>query len=246
MNVQYFKVKMKKTKFTIRRDWKKITGILLFISLLLSIGFIIIKMVKTPSVISEDAYAKVRSDYVLMLLQCILGIIVMFIPSFVERKLSIDIPNNMEITYFIFLYCAIYLGEVRNFYYLIPYWDVILHAFSGAMLGALGFSLVCYFNDTDFFEINLSPFFIALFAFCFALAAGVVWEIYEFLADSLIGTNMQKFIIADGTVLVGHAALKDTMKDLIVDAISSLIITIIGYCTIKNNNKTKNRGDKLI
>lgn len=242
MNVQYFKVKMQKTKFTIRRDWKKITGILLFISLLLSIGFIIIKMVKTPSVISEDAYAKVRSDYVLMLLQCILGIIVMFIPSFVERKLSIDIPNNMEITYFIFLYCAIYLGEVRNFYYLIPYWDVILHAFSGAMLGALGFSLVCYFNDTDFFEINLSPFFIALFAFCFALAAGVVWEIYEFLADSLIGTNMQKFIIADGTVLVGHAALKDTMKDLIVDAISSLIITIIGYCTIKNNNKTKNRG----
>lgn len=246
MNVQYFKVKMQKTKFTIRRDWKKITGILLFISLLLSIGFIIIKMVKTPSVISEDAYAKVRSDYVLMLLQCILGIIVMFIPSFVEHKLSIDIPNNMEITYFIFLYCAIYLGEVRNFYYLIPYWDVILHAFSGAMLGALGFSLVCYFNDTDFFEINLSPFFIALFAFCFALAAGVVWEIYEFLADSLIGTNMQKFIIADGTVLVGHAALKDTMKDLIVDAISSLIITIIGYCTIKNNNKTKNRGDKLI
>lgn len=242
MNVQYFKVKMQKTKFTIRRDWKKITGILLFISLLLSIGFIIIKMVKTPSVISEDAYAKVRSDYVLMLLQCILGIIVMFIPSFVEHKLSIDIPNNMEITYFIFLYCAIYLGEVRNFYYLIPYWDVILHAFSGAMLGALGFSLVCYFNDTDFFEINLSPFFIALFAFCFALAAGVVWEIYEFLADSLIGTNMQKFIIADGTVLVGHAALKDTMKDLIVDAISSLIITIIGYCTIKNNNKTKNRG----
>ncbi len=246
MNVQYFEVKMQKTKFTIRRDWKKITGILLFISLLLSIGFIIIKMVKTPSVISEDAYAKVRSDYVLMLLQCILGIIVMFIPSFVEHKLSIDIPNNMEITYFIFLYCAIYLGEVRNFYYLIPYWDVILHAFSGAMLGALGFSLVCYFNDTDFFEINLSPFFIALFAFCFALAAGVVWEIYEFLADSLIGTNMQKFIIADGTVLVGHAALKDTMKDLIVDAISSLIITIIGYCTIKNNNKTKNRGDKLI
>lgn len=79
-----------------------------------------------------------------------------------------------------------------------------------------------------------------------SLAAGVVWEIYEFLADSLIGTNMQKFIIADGTVLVGHAALKDTMKDLIVDAISSLIITIIGYCTIKNNNKTKNRGDKLI
>ncbi len=221
-----------------KRNWKKITGILLFITLFFSIIFIIIKMINAPSVISEDAYTKVRSDYVLMLLQCILGIIVMFIPSVVERKLYIDIPNKMEIMYFIFLYCAIYLGEVRNFYFLIPYWDLILHAFSGAMLGALGFSLVSYFNDMKVLETNLSPFFVALFAFCFALASGAVWEIYEFLADSLLGTNMQKFILADGTVLAGHAALRDTMTDLIVDALSSLTVTVIGYYyTVNSLNK---------
>ena len=227
---------MRKKNPVKRRNWKNVTGLLLFISLLFSIIYIIIKAVKAPSVIGKEAYAKVRSDYVLMLLQCILGIIVMFIPSVVERRLSIDIPNKMEIIYFIFLYCAIYLGEVKNFYYLIPYWDTILHAFSGAMLGALGFTLVCYFNDTDFFGIALSPFFVALFAFCFALASGAVWEIYEFLADSIIGTNMQKFITADGTVLIGNAALRDTMTDLIVDALSSLAVTIIGYKTIKKNN----------
>jgi hypothetical protein len=216
-----------------KRDWKKIVGILLFLSLLVSIIFITFKIIKTPSFTSAEAYSKVKGDYVLMLLQCILGIIVMFIPSVVERKLSVDIPNNMEVMYFIFLYCAIYLGEVRNFYYLIPYWDVILHAFSGAMLGTLGFSLVSYLNDLKFLNTNLSPFFVALFAFCFALASGAVWEIYEFVADSLIGTNMQKFIIADGTVLSGHAALRDTMTDLIIDALSSLAVTIIGYYTIK-------------
>lgn len=216
-----------------KRDWKKIVGILLFLSLLVSIIFITFKIIKTPSFTSAEAYSKVKGDYVLMLLQCILGIIVMFIPSVVERKLSVDIPNNMEVMYFIFLYCAIYLGEVRNFYYLIPYWDVILHAFSGAMLGTLGFSLVSYLNDLKFLNTNLSPFFVALFAFCFAQASGAVWEIYEFLADSLIGTNMQKFIVADGTVLSGHAALRDTMTDLIIDALSSLAVTIIGYYTIK-------------
>lgn len=216
-----------------KRDWKKIVGILLFLSLLVSIIFITFKIIKTPSFTSAEAYSKVKGDYVLMLLQCILGIIVMFIPSVVERKLSVDIPNNMEVMYFIFLYCAIYLGEVRNFYYLIPYWDVILHAFSGAMLGTLGFSLVSYLNDLKFLNTNLSPFFVALFAFCFALASGAVWEIYEFVADSLIGTNMQKFIIADGTVLSGHAALRDTMTDLIIDALSSFAVTIIGYYTIK-------------
>ncbi|WP_313340172.1 hypothetical protein [Sedimentibacter sp.] len=228
---------MKKIYSAGRRDWKKITGVLLFIFLFFSIIYIIIKMINAPSVISEDAYTKVRSDYVLMLLQCILGIIVMFIPSVVEHKLYVDIPNKMEVMYFIFLYCAIYLGEVRNFYFLIPYWDLILHAFSGAMLGALGFSLVSYFNDMEVLKTRLSPFFVALFAFCFALAAGAVWEIYEFLADSLLGTNMQKFILADGTVLAGHAALRDTMTDLIVDAISSLTVTVIGYYYTINKPK---------
>ena len=126
---------------------------ILFVSLVISIIFVIYKLVNSPSA-SEDGYEKLRSDYVLMLLQCLLGVIIMFIPSVIEHKLSIDIPNKMEVMYFIFLYCAIYLGEVRNFYYLIPYWDVILHAFSDFMLGALGFSLVCYFNDTDFSILN--------------------------------------------------------------------------------------------
>jgi len=229
--------KMRKINSAGKRDWKKITGVILFVVLSFSIIYIIIKMINAPSVISEDAYTKVKSDYVLMLLQCVLGIIVMFIPSIVERKLYIDIPNKMEVMYFIFLYCAIYLGEVRNFYYIIPYWDLILHAFSGAMLGALGFSLVSYFNDMEVLETHLSPFFVALFAFCFALASGAVWEIYEFLADSLLGTNMQKFILADGTVLAGHAALRDTMTDLIVDALSALTVTVIGYYYTADSHK---------
>lgn len=64
----------------------------------------------------------------------------------------------------------------------------------------------------------------------------MVWEIYEFLADGLLGTNMQKFILVDSTVLIGRKALNDTMKDLIVDALSALIITVIGYYTIKKMN----------
>ena len=226
---------MEKNSSKKKRDWRKITGIILFVSLLLSIVFIIIKMIQAPSGIADEAYERVRSDYVLSLLQCILGLIVMFIPALVERKFYIDIPNKMEVAYFVFIYCAIYLGEVRNFYHLIPHWDTILHAISGAMLGALGFTLVSFLNDMEILDTHLSPFFITLFAFCFALAAGAVWEIYEFLADSVLGTNMQRFMTLDGTILVGQAALRDTMKDLIVDAISALAVTIIGYYTIKKN-----------
>lgn len=221
-------------KVSDKDKWKKIVGIMVFVSLLLSIVYATVKIIYAPAGTSSEMYEKVRSDYVLMLLQCILGIVVMAIPSIVEKKASIDIPNNMEIMYFIFLYCAIYLGEVRNFYYLIPNWDTILHAFSGAMLGALGFSLVSFLNDSEHTHIDLSTFFVALFAFCFALASGAVWEIYEFLADEILATNMQKYMLADGTILVGHAALMDTMEDFIVDSLSSLAVTIAGYYSIKN------------
>lgn len=229
---------MNKKKHRKKRDWKKIIGIILFIVLVLSIIFTIIRITQAPSESPLGSHEKIKSDYVLTLLQCILGVIVMFIPTLAERKWSIDIPNNMEIAYFIFLYFAIYLGEVHDFYYLIPHWDVILHAFSGATLGALGFFLVSYFNDAEILDTNLSPFFIAFFAFCFALASGAVWEIYEFLADFILQTNMQKFILADGTVLQGQEALFDTMEDLMVDAISAFAISAIGYFSIKGKKNS--------
>jgi len=222
------------------RDWKKITKLLLFISLVLSMIYAVVRLVQAPSGVPVEIDVKVKSDYVLMLLQCLLGLVVMAIPSIVERRLSIDIPNNMEVVYFIFLYCAIYLGEVHNFYYLIPYWDIVLHAFSGAMLGAVGFYLVYYFNEAEQLNVELSPFFISLFAFCFSLACGAVWEIYEFMTDAVLGTNMQKFMLVGGTVLSGHAAIRDTMTDLMVDAISSLVVTLFSYFTIlKDRDEAK-------
>lgn len=224
------------------RKWKNFISLLLLIILILSIIFIIIRFMQAPAEPSGTGqFTKVKSDYVLTLLQCSLGIVVMKIPSFIERKKAIDIPDMMEIIYFLFLFCAIYLGEVRNFYYLVPYWDNILHAFSGAMLGALGIILVSLLNDEKHLNVKLSPLFIAFFGFCFALTAGTIWEIYEFLADGILSLNMQKFILANGSVLSGREALSDTMMDLIVDALSALFVAVIGYFNLKKQKRNSKR-----
>ncbi len=230
---------MKDSSVKKKRNWKNLIGRFLFVTLFLSIGYTIVRIIMAPSgqPVDTDLYVKVKSDYVLMLLQCLLGLIVMMIPSIIERRFSIDIPNKMEVVYFIFLYCAIYLGEVRNFYYQIPYWDTILHAFSGAMLGALGFSLVSFLNDSQHIHMHLSPFFVAMFAFCFALAAGAVWEIYEYTFDGLLSLNMQKHTLESGVPLVGREALADTMKDIIVDALSALAVSVAGYYQLKRQEK---------
>jgi len=139
----------------------------------------------------------------------------------------------MIIAYAVFLYCAIYLGEVQKFYYNVPHWDTVLHAFSGAALGALGFSLVSLLTRSEAVAFSLSHIFVALFAFCFALSLGVLWEIYEFTMDALVHTNMQKYALENGAQLVGQAALADTMKDLIVDAAGAFAISVIGYISLK-------------
>ena len=45
---------------------------------------------------------------------------------------------------------------------------------------------------------------------------------------------MQKFMLRDGTILLGHEAVADTMIDIIVDSAGALIATVIGYFSIKN------------
>lgn len=213
-----------------KRSWKDVSARILFVTLIFSIVYTIIRIIQTPSnLVSDVEYMKVRSDYVLMLLQCLLGLFVMSLPSIINRRFSIQIPSLVEVLFYIFLYCAIYLGEVRSFYYLIPFWDTILHAFSGFMLGALGFSLVNMLNREVTDYVKLSPFFIALFAFSFAIAFGTIWEIYEFSMDTIFKTNMQKFITYEGVILIGSEALKDTMKDIIVDTLSAFFVSVLGY-----------------
>lgn len=222
--------------FKKKKDWKKIVSLFLVLTLILSVIYSIVMIIISPEgANSTDNFEHFKSDYVLMLLQCSLGLLVMFLPTFIEKRWSIHIPDYMTILYFVFLYCAIFLGEVRNFYYVVPHWDTILHAISGAMLGAFGFLLVSILNDSKKTKVILSPFFVAIFAFSFALAIDAIWEIYEFTCDRLFQLNMQKYRLADGTLLIGNSALKDTMKDLIVDALSALIISVIGYFLIKKN-----------
>lgn len=215
-----------------KRDWSQIAGTVLFVLLVGSVIFAAVRLNYAPTT-SDDPDTRLKSEYVLMIIQCVLGIGLLFLPGLLQKRFSIRLPQPLAIAFFAFLFCAIYLGEVRGFYFRIPFWDTILHAFSGAMLGALGLSLVALLNDTKRVAMHLTPFFVSFFGFCFALAAGTVWEIYEFAGDTFFGTNMQKFMTDSGELLVGRAALSDTMKDLIIDGLAALAVVTVGYFEIR-------------
>ena len=215
-----------------KKDIRKIIAIGILISFIIPVIFLGYRIFNY-----SDDLIRTKSDYILMFVQCLLGILAFFLPSIIAKKANIVIPGNMYYVFVLFLYCAIFLGEVRNYYHTVPHWDTILHLFSGGMLGALGFSVINILNKEHLYDLNLSPVFIAFFAFCFALTLGVFWEIYEFSFDGLLDMNMQKFATMDGTLLVGREALVDTMKDLIVDSIGGACVAIIGYFSLKTRKK---------
>jgi len=210
--------------------------IAMFLTFIGSAVFVAGRMITAPTSIATAAHIRVKSDYVLMLLQCLLGALAMMLPGFLQRKIQLNIPSRMIIVYAVFLYCAIYLGEVHSFYYLVPQWDSILHASSGMALCAIGFSIIGLLNKSESVPLSLSQAFVALFAFCFAISIGAIWEIYEFCADLVLHTNMQKYALESGELFVGQESLVDTMKDLIIDTVGALCVSVIGYMLSKHKD----------
>ena len=206
------------------------------LSFLVPIVYLVLRMIFGGSGSTSEAGFHSESDYLLMLMQCVLGLVTIHLPSILERKFRFELPSLLYGFYIVFLYCAIFLGEVRSFYYLVPQWDSVCHFCSSMMMGFFGLMVVTILNRDRHLAVSLSPFFVCLFAFCFSVALGAVWEIYEFAADGLFGMNMQKFMLADGTVLAGHAALADTLKDIIVDVLGSLLASTIGYFSIRKGD----------
>ena len=122
---------------------------------------------------------------------CLLSLILLIIPIVIQHKFEITLPNTLEIIIYLFIFSAEILGEINNFYHLIPYWDTILHTINGFLATAIGFSLIDLLNNKSK-KFSLSPIYLCLVAFCFSMTIGVLWEFFEYAADKIILLDMQK------------------------------------------------------
>ena len=114
---------------------------------------------------------------------CILTLILFLVPTFLERKIHIDLPDTLEVIILLFIFAAEILGEIQAYYITFPYWDTMLHTLNGFLCAAIGFALVDILNRSERFSIELSPLFLALVAFCFSMTIGVLWEFFECTMD---------------------------------------------------------------
>lgn len=123
---------------------------------------------------------------------CLLTLVLLMMPSIVERKMGVRLPSGLEITIVVFIFAAEILGELACFYVTVPFWDKALHTVSGFIYAAVGYSMVDVLNRHRRVSFEMSPVFLALVAFCFSMTIGALWEIFEFSVDQLFNKDMQK------------------------------------------------------
>ena len=123
---------------------------------------------------------------------CVLTLLLLIIPSFLQVQLKIELPTTLEIIILLFIFAAEIMGEIGSYYTKFPYWDTMLHTMNGFLAAAIGFSLVDILNEDSRVKLNLSPLFVAIVAFCFSMTIGVLWEFFECGVDTFLGMDMQK------------------------------------------------------
>lgn len=131
-----------------------------------------------------------RGDFNNALL-CLISLILFLVPLFLQRALKFTLPTLLESIIFLFIFSAEILGEINNFYGLLPFWDSMLHVINGFLAAAIGFSLVDLLNKNSR-GLNLSSLYVSIVGFCFSMTIGVFWEFFEFATDKVLLSDMQK------------------------------------------------------
>lgn len=222
--------------------WKNLTKsdkfkIILFLLIrIIVIGLIVTSIIELIFAQDNDAQSKaeVRSRTTFILVNSVLTLGATVLPSILEHQLKVEIPSLMEIIFIVFTFLALILGEIANFYAKFDWWDDMLHGSSGILITSLGFILLNTLNKSDKVASKMNPLFVCIFAFCFSVCIGALWEIVEWTIDGIAGTNMQRFSDNDTRALFeGREALRDTMGDIILETCTSFVVAIIGYIDLR-------------
>lgn len=148
-----------------------------------------------------------------------------FILSYLANKKYITLPSSFKATCLVFIFATQYLGELVGFYFTLWWWDLLLHAAAGFYAVVVGEALFKSVNEKQI-RNNRYALFIAMWAFCFSTTISSLWEIFEYIGDSLLKTNM----LQEG--------LRDTFQDLLAGELLALLAAIVIYLKLRYRNSS--------
>ncbi len=160
----------------------------------------------------------------LILFMSAFGFFLTFLPAILEKTLKVKIPASFEVILILFIYGLLLLGKVRGYYAGLHLLAILLNFTSAIVLGLVGLTVLYSLHKED--KINASPLVIAIFSFCFAVAVGVLWEMFEFGLDKFFGFSLQQ------------ESLTSSMGEMAANVAGAIIVSFAGYFYIKNGKIT--------
>lgn len=155
---------------------------------------------------------------------CFLIILVMLLPWIIEKLFKIEIPGALRTVYLIFVFVAHFLGSIVDFYHAFNNYDKLMHFLSGILTGLIAIYIVSLLKGYDKKRFVLNIIFILGFSMLIASA----WEMFEFTCDNIFGKDAQNVLTT---------GVDDTMWDMIVAFIGSILVSILYIVEVKTHKK---------
>ena len=134
------------------------------------------------------------------------------LPAAFEGLTQIRLQRGFVFACGLYAVLTVMLGELADLYQRVAWWDVAMHAASGAVLALMG--LVIALTLLGRSRAAVGPSLPLAFALCFAAGIAGVWEMFEFVLDERFGFRTQ------------NESLHDTMHDIIVGCSAALVATL--------------------
>ncbi|MDF2675939.1 MAG: hypothetical protein K0Q97_229 [Bacillota bacterium] len=170
-------------------------------------------------------FTKQWSEFYLSLLTIVL-LLMPFLITYISKKKKVNLPNSFNLVSTIFIFLALYLGEILNFYDIIRWWDLLLHAIFGFYLVIISYHLIdgVIVHTTKTSKKRLL-FVKTIFSFSFTVTLGVLWELFEAAGDFLVNSHMVK------------GGLEDSASDLLVKIIAAFFTSLYYHHKLKNKKR---------
>jgi len=162
-------------------------------------------------------YEIYKGDYLFVAATC-LSITFSFIPAMADRNYRIHLPLELDFLVTSAIFLNTFMGEWLKFYEKIPIFDKVMHFYGTAVTALLAFMVVYSLHFAR--KLRLTLPFIGVFTVVFAMAMGVIWEIFEFWVDIIFAKQMQK-------------GLDDTMWDMMYNLAGGAIVAFFGMLYVR-------------
>jgi len=161
-----------------------------------------------------------RDTNIVLILKDISIIITITALYIIKKIFKIKINEGLNLIYIVFIFMAHFLGVICELYNHIYWFDKFVHFLSGIVISLVAIYLLIKFKK------NNNLFFDILCIVSITLASAAFWEIFEYLASYYLSVDPQKVLVTGVT---------DTMHDIIVAFLGSILVSSAYYYEIKYN-----------